>query len=116
MMILCLGRNDWKLDEIGRLLRGAGYQTFLCLDPADAVRVIEHQAIRVVVSDELLATTEGRQILEKARSLRPNIPIVYLPATADLSPAVLELDPDVIIKTTAWKEELCAVIAILNRR
>lgn len=114
-MILCISRNESKLAATGELLRRAGLDPFLCLDPADALRLLAYQPVAVIVIDEELATPDGQAVLKKARSRYPRIPMVYCTEATEPSPDIAALDPDVIVSQADGDQELLRVLYILLR-
>jgi DNA-binding NtrC family response regulator len=114
-MILCISRDDGKLTALGEILRTGGHEVFLCVDPADALRILAYASIAMVVIDEALASSDGRAVQQKARSFFPRIPVIYRTDATEPTPAIAELDPDVIISRADGDQELLKVIAILKR-
>lgn len=114
-MILCISRDDGKLAALGGILRAAGHEVFLCVDPSDALRVLAYASISMIVIDEALATADGHAVQQKARSFFPRVPVIYRTDATEPSPAVAELDPDVIISRADGDQGLLNVIAILQR-
>ena len=114
-MILCLDRDEEKLIAVGDLLRSSGFSVFLCIDPADALRVLTHQGIEIVIAGDVLNGPTGRAILEKARSFMPRIPVIYWTNATEPSETIAELDPDIILSRADGFQELVNVVSILKR-
>ena len=112
-MILCMTSNEEQLSESGVLLRNAGYESFLCVDAADAVRLLSYRKVELIISDESLDTKAGQSVLKKARSFYPRIPIVCW-IEADRPPQnILDVDPDVTLARSEGDAALLKIISIL---
>jgi DNA-binding NtrC family response regulator len=113
-MILCISSNEEQLFESGILLRNAGYQSFLCVDAADALRFLSNSEVEVIVSDESLGTEAGQCVINKARSFYPRIPIVYWVEAGVPLQNILDLDPDVALARSEGDVALLMIISILT--
>ena len=113
-MILCMSSNQETPSESGVLLRNAGYESFLCVDAADALRFLSYRKVELIISDDSLGTDVGQTVLKKARSFYPRIPIVCWTESDKPSQKILDLDPDVTLARSEGDEALLKIISILT--
>jgi DNA-binding NtrC family response regulator len=113
-MILCMSPNEEQLSESGVLLRNAGYESFQCLDAADALRFLSYRKVELIITDESLDTEAGQSVLKKARSFYPRIPIICWLETKTPPQNIVDLDPDVTLSRSDGDAALLKIISILT--
>ena len=113
-MILCLGRNDIDLDELGADLRTLGHEVFLSICVDDALRVFSFHNVKLVIADELLDSPQGASIFTLCRRAWPRTPVVYWQYVNTPPETISTLDPDVIVQRTSGIPEMLKIVAILS--
>jgi CheY-like chemotaxis protein len=67
--------------EIG--LESRGYGVLLAGEGEEALRIVEHRPIDVLVTDVLLPGLSGPEVAERARQARPEVGVVFMSGFAD---------------------------------
>jgi CheY-like chemotaxis protein len=76
--ILCLDDEPVGLAIRAAVLRYAGYTVFAASSAEEALQVLTHEHIDIVISDHLLRGTTGTQVAASMKLIRPDIPILIL--------------------------------------
>ena len=67
----------------GILRRGGGYDTDFAVDGIEAIRKIKENTYGVVLLDLALPKVDGYEVLRQARTVRPELPIIFITGTAE---------------------------------
>jgi putative two-component system response regulator len=82
--ILVVDDDPSVLESTSRLLSAFGYLVFPYGNATDAVRKLQENNIRVVLTDIMMPEVSGLQFLEKIRSFNSGIPVIMMTAYAEL--------------------------------
>ena len=68
------------LEQTRRLLAGHGYDVLIADSPEDALRVFAShpRAIDLLLTDVVMPGMSGRELAERARQLKPDLPTLYM--------------------------------------
>ncbi len=78
LKILVLDDEQRIIDEISEFLMSLHYNVFTALRPGEAFRILEEQAIDIVILDLKLPEMNGIQVLEKIKAENDNNPEVII--------------------------------------
>ena len=73
---------------IGGFLRKLGYNVIACENGEDAAKVIEREAVDLVISDMRMPGMSGFELLQKARTITPDIMFILMTAYGTVDGAV----------------------------
>ncbi len=76
------------LEVLEARLQSAGFRIYKAENGPDAVRVIKDNNIDLMISDMKMPGMSGMEVLDKARSLQPGLPIIFLTAYGTIPDAV----------------------------
>ncbi len=76
------------LEVLEARLQSAGFRIYKAENGPDAVRVIKDNNIDLMISDMKMPGMSGMEVLNKARSLQPGLPIIFLTAYGTIPDAV----------------------------
>jgi DNA-binding NtrC family response regulator len=76
------------LEVLEARLQSAGFNTFKAENGRDALRLIKDNKIDLLISDMKMPGMSGMEVLSKARSLQPGLPIIFLTAYGTIPDAV----------------------------
>jgi DNA-binding response OmpR family regulator len=118
MRILIVEDEAGIVRFLERGLAAHGYQPLSADNGEDGVRLVEDEAVDLVLLDIMLPGLDGQEVLKRIRARRPELPILMLTARDNLQNKVRALDAgadDYLTKPFAF-EELLARIRALTRR
>jgi CheY-like chemotaxis protein len=103
------------------MLRGLGYDVLAASDGKSAIKMIEKtgNAVDLVLSDVVMPRMGGPECAEHLRSLRPELPIVYMSGHAErslLRHGAFDIDTKLIQKPFTLKELSTTVRKALDER
>src|SRR5438094_9168988 len=80
--------------QLAALVRQQGYEPIVASDGAEALAVIEREAVDVVLLDMLMPGMSGLEVLEHlaARGLTPALPVVVVSALTEREPRIAALE------------------------
>jgi two-component system OmpR family response regulator len=64
------------LEMLASYLKKHGFDVSTANSAADALRLLEEKAIHLVILDVLLADTDGLELLDQIKALRPRLPVI----------------------------------------
>lgn len=76
--ILILDDEPSLCEVIAIQLELAGYQTLMANDPLDALEILDHHTVDVIISDLMLPNLTGLQFLDRVRQRKDQQPPVIL--------------------------------------
>ena len=82
--ILVVDDDPFVLESTSRLLSAFGYLVFSCGNATDAVRKLQENNVRVVLTDIMMPEVTGLQFLENIRSFNSEIPVIMMTAYAEM--------------------------------
>lgn len=81
--------DDFTLREaLCDTLKLAGYPVISAVDGSDAMKLMEHQQVGMVVSDVQMKPMDGFALLKKLKALQPDLPVVLMTAYGTIQKAV----------------------------
>ena len=86
--ILVVDDDPSVLESTSRLLSEFGYLVFPYGNAMDAVRKLQGQNVRVVLTDIMMPEVSGLQFLENIHSFNPELPVIMMTAYAELDVAI----------------------------
>jgi DNA-binding response OmpR family regulator len=103
---------------INRALQDAGYRTFVALDGAVALALLDGVQPHLVITDLLMPQVDGRELCRRIRERQSATPIIMLTALDSTEDIVQGLDAgadDYVVKPFRLPELLARVRALLRR-
>jgi DNA-binding NtrC family response regulator len=86
--LLALDNDDTVLRQIARVLAGQ-FHVLQVRQPLRAIGMLEAQRdIRVFITEQVMSTADGVELLETARTLRPDVRRIMLTTYTDLAAIV----------------------------
>jgi signal transduction histidine kinase len=118
--ILIAEDDDWVREMTAKFLRDFGYTVMEAADGEEAVEKLAgaKDRISLLILDVLMPKKGGREVFEAARSLRPDIKVLFnsgYPLDVLQSKGLLEADVQYYLKPIAPRELLSRVRAILEQ-
>jgi len=86
--ILIVDDDQNVLEVLEARLQSAGFCIFRAENGRDALRILEGHKIDLMISDMKMPGMSGMEVLGKARSLQPGLPIIFLTAYGTIPDAV----------------------------
>ncbi len=86
--ILIVDDDQNVLEVLEARLQSAGFCIFRAENGRDALRILEDHKIDLMISDMKMPGMSGMEVLGKARSLQPGLPIIFLTAYGTIPDAV----------------------------
>jgi len=86
--ILIVDDDQNVLEVLEARLQSAGFCIFRAENGRDALRILEDNRIDLMISDMKMPGMSGMEVLGKARSLQPGLPIIFLTAYGSIPDAV----------------------------
>lgn len=82
--VLLVDDDEQVRRALGLLLDNLGYQAHLAEDGSSALEVLrEHPDIQLMISDIVMPGLDGLQLVEKARSLHPDLDVLLISGYTD---------------------------------
>ena len=75
-----------------RTLESEGYRLVECLDPLNALRVLEKEDVAVLLTDINMPRMSGLELIERAQTLSPNATRIMLSGSGPQEAAVALID------------------------
>ena len=86
--LLLVDDEPFILEGIGSDLEIHGYQVTRAASGEIAVEILEKMDFDLVITDLVMESTDGIQVLKKAKNLNPEIQVIILTGYGDLSSAI----------------------------
>jgi two-component system OmpR family response regulator len=74
--ILVVDDEEPILEMLASYLKKHGFEVSTANTAADALRLLEEKAIHLIILDVLLADTDGLELLDQIKALRPRLPVI----------------------------------------
>jgi|ERR1017187_5025763 DNA-binding NtrC family response regulator len=71
------------LETYGNMLCSLGYRILVCNSTAEGIKALKTEDLSFVIVSQGTPAFEGRQVLEKAHELRPNVPALIIARVLD---------------------------------
>jgi EAL domain-containing protein (putative c-di-GMP-specific phosphodiesterase class I)/DNA-binding NarL/FixJ family response regulator len=106
-------------DLFARALRDAGYDTIVAADGIEALEILEHRPVALILLDSTMPRLDGAGVIRavRGREATRTLPVILVTAKADLEDRVTGLDAgadDYMIKPVALDELVARVHAGLR--
>lgn len=118
MKILIVEDDERVAEILSRSLQEEGYQTQWASDALQSLKLLQNEAIDLVITDIVMPGMNGLNLTRKLRAERPHIPILMLTALGTTDDKVEGFDAgadDYLVKPFELRELLARVKALLNR-
>jgi PAS domain S-box-containing protein len=78
--VLVVEDDDVVRHLVGTMLRSAGYSVMAPVAPGDALKVCANAEVRIdlLITDMVLPSTDGAEVAEAAKRLRPGLKVLYM--------------------------------------
>ena len=86
--ILIVDDDLHVLEVLDARLQSAGFRIFKAENGSDALRLLKDNKIDLMISDMKMPGMSGMEVLTKARTLQPGLPIIFLTAYGSIPDAV----------------------------
>lgn len=86
--LLLVDDDPFILEGIGDNLESNGYQITRASSGEMAVRLIESGNFDLVITDLIMASTDGIKVLQKAKQINPEIQVIILTGYGDIESAI----------------------------
>ena len=105
--ILIVDDEENVLNSLKRILKHENYDTFLAHDAMEALNLLEHEKIDLVLADYLMPEMTGNELLDRIRVLYPDTFRLVLSGKADLNNAIEAINKGQIYRfiTKPWHDE-----------
>lgn len=116
--ILVAEDNEVLNKMICAQLRLEAYITFSAFDGQEALDILEHEHIDLIISDIMMPTIDGYELIRELRNARYTMPILMITAKnqiEDMEEAFIAGTDDYMIKPVNMKEMTLRVKALLRR-
>ncbi len=101
------------LSSLERLFSCLDYTAFYCNNPRDALDLLRHEEVSVMVSDNCMPGMTGIELMSKARSVSPDTVKILMTAHADMETAIEAINLCEVFRfvTKPWdNDELVSVV------
>lgn len=86
--ILIVDDDQHVLEVLEARLQSAGFRIYKAENGSEAVRLLKDNKIDLMISDMKMPGMSGMEVLTKARTLQPGLPIIFLTAYGSIPDAV----------------------------
>ena len=95
------------LRALGRLFRGEPFHVFATTDPDEALDLVEHTPVAVLVSDHRMPKLDGDHLIARVKALDPRVVCIRLTGYSDPEAPETELPREAVFRTIAkpWSDE-----------
>ncbi|MFQ5736653.1 MAG: HD-GYP domain-containing protein [Thermodesulfobacteriota bacterium] len=87
-VVLLVDDDASVLDATSMLLGMHGYRVIACDDSADALSILDSEEVDMMLTDIKMPRVSGMELLGRARSVRPLVPVVLMTGYADMDIAM----------------------------
>jgi response regulator RpfG family c-di-GMP phosphodiesterase len=117
--VLFVDDNNFTLQVLKDLFAGAPFRVLTAESAAAATEIIRREEIAVVVSDNIMPTTNGLEFLSSLKTLSPTTVKVLMSAYADLDSALAAINRSEVFRYVLkpWQDEdiKATIAAAMNR-
>lgn len=87
-VVLLVDDDRAVLDATSMLLGIHGYRVIVCDDSSDAAAILAAKDVDIVLTDIRMPRVSGMELLDKARALRPHVPVLLMSGHAEMDTAI----------------------------
>jgi CheY-like chemotaxis protein len=113
-VLLCIDDDEDVLECEKSFLETFGYTVLTAASGSKGLELASMHLVDVVIVDYLMSEMNGQEVAMKMRRLMPEVPIIMLSATIDVSEQILNL-VDAFIAKDSLASQLLPMIAQLHR-
>lgn len=99
--------DDAVVSVVAAYLRD--YRVSACVDPRDALNLIQHEPVDLLIVDFLMPTIPGDELVRHARAIRPALPVLVISGYAAAVRAIGLLGVHILEKPFTRSELLEAI-------
>jgi response regulator RpfG family c-di-GMP phosphodiesterase len=105
--VLCIDDEPNILSAIRRVFRGTGYRMLTADGGAQALQVLEHETVHLVICDMRMPVMDGAQLLEQVRGRWPAITRILLTGQSDAASTTAAINRGEIFRYVSkpWNED-----------
>ena len=74
-----------------RLLERASYQVITAMDPVEALKMLEHQRVDLMISDIRMPFMDGFELITRAKQIQPDLPALVMTGYGSIDNAIQAL-------------------------
>jgi DNA-binding NtrC family response regulator len=82
--VLLIIEESHDLEIYGTFLRNRGYETLMCSSPSEGLNFLATEDVSLVIVSQGTPAFEGRQVLERALQLHPEVPVLVVARVLDI--------------------------------
>jgi len=86
--LLILDDERRMVDIVSMVLRREGYEVTACTDPEEALAALGSAAFDLLITDLRMPGVDGLEVLKRARSAHPELPVILMTAHASVATAI----------------------------
>ncbi len=86
--ILVVDDEPSARETLAELLELEGYRVLRAAGGGEALRLIEEQPLSLVLTDLRMRDVDGLKVLERSRTVRPDVPVIVMTAFASMETAI----------------------------
>lgn len=102
-VLLCINDTVRVLDVLAFVLEECGYSVLLTPSPRHGLRLFQSEQIDVVILDHEMPEMTGYEVALEMRRLKPTVPIIMNPGSAELPAEVLPLVDAIVLKDASYR-------------
>src|SRR3984885_1961251 len=114
--ILCVDDDADGMASRKEVLESAGHQVWQALSPAEALRILQIEAIELAIVDYYLVNTNGLTLAADMKRLYPSLAIIVLSGFGQLPGEAVGIANSWILKGSGPRELLLAVRKIMAEK
>jgi DNA-binding response OmpR family regulator len=114
-VVLLVETNALLRNEVAEFLRGCGYQVIEAATAAEAVEVLTHRGVDVLVTDLELRDSSGFEVSALAKKLQPKIRVIVTRSAERIAAAATDLCEDGPLEYPYHPQQLLERIRRLGR-
>src|ERR1017187_6253965 len=105
-VLLFVDDEENILNSLRRLFRPLNYKIFTAISGAEALALLEHEPVDLIISDMRMPLMDGAQLLEQVRAKWPDILRILLTGYADISSTIAAINKGEIYRYIAkpWED------------
>ena len=90
--ILCVDDEDLPRTLRKLILQKQGYQVITATSGKEALLLLEHGGIRLVLTDQLMPGMLGTELTKLVKSTRPDMPVILISGVNEIPPDAIYAD------------------------
>ncbi len=85
--ILLVDDSSSILKALTRVFRGEGHKIYMATSATDALEILGHNEVDLIISDEMMPGTSGTELLQNVRNMYPNMIRIMLTGISSIEVA-----------------------------